>query len=521
MKPLRATSALTPIFISEATVARKEIIIALDEGTTNAKAVALDSQGKVLASFSRTLTIATPQEGWVEQSAELLIEASIDVVSQAIAAVGAEHVAALAISNQRETVVGWYRESGRALHAALSWQCSRTAAFCQSLRQQGKEAQIKAITGLPIAPLFSASKMRWLLESVPDGVTLAQRGEICLGTVDSWLLWHLTGGEAFCCDYSNASRTQLFNLHTAEWDDEMMAIFAIPRQALPAIRPSSGLFGYTRGCKGIPDGIPLLAMIGDSHAALFAHGLGAAGGVKATYGTGTSVMAPVNSAQGSVSTLATTVAWHDGEQLVYGLEGNIPHTGDAVAWMVESTGLDLLEPQELTRQLTQLPASVDSTLGVYFVPALTGLGAPWWDENARGVIRGLSRGVKRAHLVRAALESIAYQIADVTTAMHQHHDFALTALMVDGGPTKNDWLMQYQADLLGCPVMRSDVAELSAIGAALLARKVLLQVPTQALRAYLPEHLSFQPDMIRHKRLLTRWTEWQSAVALTRPQLVS
>lgn len=298
----------------------------------------------------------------------------------------------------------------------------------------------------------------------------------------------------------------------------MLALFSIPHCALPTIHPSSGLFGYTCGCPGIPDGIPLMAMIGDSHAALFAHGLGSDGCVKATYGTGSSVMAPVNSAQCDVNTLATTVAWHDGDRLVYGLEGNIPHTGDAVAWMVDSTGLDQLSSGELAQQLNHLPASVDSTLGVYFVPALTGLGAPWWDENARGVISGLSRGVKRAHLIRAALESITYQIADVVMAMRRHSDFSLAALMVDGGPTKNDWLMQYQADLLGCPVMRSDIAELSAMGAALLARKALLNIPTQDLRQFLPEHINFFPDMTRHSRLQKRWHEWLCVVEMTQQQ---
>ncbi len=494
----------------------KEIVIALDEGTTNAKAVAMDAAGRVVATFSRALSIRTPREGWVEQPAELLIDASLDVVAQAVAAVGAERVAALAISNQRETAVGWYRRNGQAIGPAISWQCSRTAAFCQSLRQQGHEAQIKAVTGLPVAPLFSASKMRWLLESVPNGLQLADEGEICLGTVDSWLLWHFTGGTAFCCDYSNASRTQLFNLHYGQWDDGMLALFGIPRAALPEIRPSSGEFGRTQGLKNIPDGIPVLAMIGDSHAALFAHSLGEEGRVKATYGTGSSVMAPVSSAQHDVNALATTVAWHDGERLVYGLEGNIPHTGDAVAWMADSTGLSELPAAELAQQLNALPASVESTLGVYFVPALTGLGAPWWDEQARGMIHGLSRGVKRAHLIRAALESITYQIADVAVAMRQHSDFALKALMVDGGPTKNDWLMQYQADLLGCPVMRSDVAELSATGAALLARKALLRVDADGLRPLLPEHAVFQPDMARHGRLQKRWHEWQSAVEKVR-----
>lgn len=370
----------------------KDIIIALDEGTTNAKAVAFDSHGRVIAQFSRALEIATPQEGWVEQSAELLLAASLEVISRTVAAVGAERVAALAISNQRETVVGWYRETGEAIAPALSWQCSRSATFCRSLREQGHEPQIKAVTGLPIAPLFSASKMRWLLDHTPDGLNRAKDGEICLGTVDSWLLWHLTQSQQFCCDYANASRTQLMNLQTADWDTDMLALFGIPRAALPVIKPSSGLFGYTAGLATLPDGIPVMAMIGDSHAALFAHGLGAAGCVKATYGTGTSVMAPVDSVACHVSNLATTVAWHDGEKLVYALEGNIPHTGDAVAWMADSTGLSELSPVELAQALNALPRSVDSTLGVFFVPALTGMGAPWWDENARGLIHGLSRG---------------------------------------------------------------------------------------------------------------------------------
>jgi glycerol kinase len=494
----------------------KDIIIALDEGTTNAKAVALDASGHVVASFSRALTIQTPREGWVEQSAGLLLEASREVIACAIATVGRDRVAALAISNQRETVVGWYKGTGQPIAPALSWQCSRTAAFCHQLRDNGHEAQIKAATGLPVAPLFSASKMRWLLENIPNGEDRAARGEICLGTVDSWLLWQLTQGESFYCDPANAARTQLMNLQTGDWDQQMLSLFGIPRAALPAIRPSSGLFGYTSGCPQIPDGIPVMAMIGDSHAALFAHGLGTEGCVKATYGTGSSVMAPVASAQCDVTALATTVAWHDGDTLMYGLEGNIPHTGDAVAWMADSTGLSELTQAELTHALNTLPRSVESTLGVYFVPALTGLGAPWWDEDARGLIHGLTRGVKRAHLVRAALESIAYQIADVVQAMRAHQGFTLNALMVDGGPTRNDWLMQYQADLLGRPVMRSDVAELSAMGAALLARKALSHLTTAQLRQYLPEHVTFTPDMARHARLQARWQAWQQAVALAR-----
>lgn len=493
----------------------KNIIIALDEGTTNAKAVALDAAGKAIVKFNQPLSIQTPREGWVEQSGSALVEASVKVLAQAIEAVGAENVVALAISNQRETTIGWYRSNGTPLHAAISWQCSRTADFCEALRRDNKEQTIKAVTGLPVAPLFSASKMRWLIESTPNGQALAANGDICLGTIDSWLLWNLTAGESFYCDYSNAARTQLLDLQSGRWSPEMLDIFQIPAAALPAIKPSSGLFGYTKNVVGIPDGIPIMSMVGDSHAALFGHALGEAGCVKATYGTGSSVMAPVTSAQCNIHSLATTLAWHDGEQLIYGLEGNIPHTGDGVAWMADSTGLSELPEAELAAELNSLPASVESTLGVYFVPALTGLGAPWWDENARGVICGLSRGVKRAHLIRAALEAITYQIADVVTAMRQHNDFTLTALMVDGGPTKNDWLMQYQSDLLGCPVMRSDVPELSAIGAALLARKAVGQLSLDELKQYLYPHSEFRPNMERHGRLQKRWREWQQAVERT------
>jgi len=496
--------------------ADRDVIIALDEGTTNAKAIALDSQGGIIARFSQPLTVQTPREGWVEQPGEMLLHASLQALRQAVSAVGAHRVAGLAISNQRETAIGWYRQSGKTLGPAISWQCSRTAPFCEALRQRGEREHIQKLTGLPVAPLFSGSKMRWLLDSVPEGRSLAERGEICLGTIDSWLLWNLTAGEAFCCDYSNASRTQLFNIHEGRWDDALLSLFGIPLAALPQVRPTSHLFGYTQGLAQVPDGIPILAMAGDSHAALFGHALGKPGCVKATYGTGSSVMAPVSTAQAEITTLATTIAWHDGEKLVYGLEGNIPHTGDAVAWLTECTGLGELAPEALAAALSTLPASVDSTLGVYFVPALTGLGAPWWDDRARGSISGLSRGVKRAHLVRAALEAIAYQIADVVLAMRQHADFELSALMVDGGPTRNDWLMQYQADLLGCTVMRSDIAELSAMGAAIFARKALNSAGDDDLSRFSAHHTAFIPNMERHGRLQKRWQEWQAAVAKVR-----
>ncbi|WP_414146939.1 FGGY family carbohydrate kinase [Erwinia sp. BNK-24-b] len=493
----------------------RELIIALDEGTSNVKAVAIDARGQIVYKASRPLSVNTPQSGWVEQDGMLLLETSLTVVREAIQAVGDKSVAALAISNQRETVMGWERQTGKPLAAALTWQCSRSAAFCEQLRHDRQEALIREVTGLPVAPLFSASKMRWLLDSLPDGHRRAASGDLCLGTIDAWLLWHFTGGMQFRCDTSNAARTQLLNLQTGDWDEQMLTLFGIPRAALPTIHPSSGLFGITHGLSGIADGLPVLAMIGDSHAALYGHGLGAPGSVKATYGTGSSVMAPLPTPDTSITQLATTIAWHDGERRVYALEGNIPHTGDGVAWMAQATGLVDGKGEVLSRALNDLPASIDSTLGVYFVPALTGTGAPWWDEQARGLICGLSRGVTPAHLIRAALEAIAYQIADVIAAMRQHQDFHLNTLMVDGGPTQNGWLMQFQADLLGCPVARSSTAELSALGAGLLARKALAQLSDDQLLPLLPTHDRWLPDEARHAVLQQSWQGWRGAVQRT------
>lgn len=501
--------------MGEVLIARRDVIVSLDEGTSNAKAVAIDGKGEVIAQASRPLQVQTPQVGWVEQRGEVLIEASLTVLREVIESVGAARIAALAISNQRETAIGWYRDSGKPVAPALTWQCSRSAAFCEQLRHDHQEQRIREITGLPIAPLFSGSKMRWLLDSLPNGYQRAAAGEICLGTIDAWLLWNLTGGVSFRCDTSNAARTQLLNLQHGDWDEQMLKLFGIPREALPQICPSSGFFGETLGLEGIPDGLPILAMVGDSHAALYGHGLGEAGGVKATYGTGSSVMAPIPQPQSSITQLATTVAWHDGQKSVYGLEGNIPHTGDAVAWMAQITGLTDGKGETLSQALTDLPASVESTLGVYFVPALTGAGAPWWDDQARGVISGLSRGVGRAHLIRAALESIAYQIADVIDAMRQHPDFHLNALMVDGGPTRNPWLMQFQADQLGCEVLRSNTPELSALGAGLLARRALDQLDDEALATLLPRHDVFSPDPARHLVLQQQWQDWRAAVTRT------
>lgn len=488
--------------------ATDDYILAIDEGTSNAKAVAVARDGRILGKASRALTIDTPQSGWVEQNGERLWEATLAVMREVFASLPGKRALAIAVSNQRETAIGWDRNTGVPLAPAVSWQCSRSAPFCEGLRKSKLDERVRQITGLPVAPLFSASKMNWILANTESGAARARNKAICLGTIDAWLLWKLTGGKSFLCDMANAARTQLLNLHTQTWDTELCALFCIPPEALPEIRPSSGFFGETSGLDGVPDGVPILAMVGDSHAALFGHGCGQEGLIKTTYGTGSSVMGPIFTADTMLKDVATTIAWHDGDKNMYALEGNIAHTGDALAWMLEVTG----RKDASAEDLQSIPASVGSTLGVYFVPALTGLGAPYWRPDARAVISGLSRGVGTAHLVRASLESIAFQIRDVIEVMRSHPDFQLKTLMVDGGPTRNDWLMQFQADLLQTPVARSDAAELSAIGAAALAWKALDGMSLEDVAKMLPQHEYFQPDPGRKESMEEAYAGWGRAV---------
>lgn len=497
----------------------KDIVIAIDEGTTNCKAIAIDGKGRVLAKSSHPLDIATPHPGWVEQDGMVLVQRTVEVVANVLKEVDPARVGCIGISNQRETAIGWYRRDGRPLNMAMTWQCSRTAEFCEKLRTDGLEPVIKETSGLPVATLFAGSKMRWLLDNTPNGYELAEKGEICLGTIDSWLLWNLTGGKEFKCDYSNAARTQLLSIKTASWDPELLKIYGIPRKALPDIYPSSNLFGVTQGLQGVPDGIPVMSMIGDSHAALYGHCLGEIGYVKTTYGTGSSVMAPLAVPDTSVSALATTIAWHDGQNITFGIEGNINHTGDALLWMSQVTRTDKLE--DANSYINNIAKNAPTNLGIYFVPALTGAGAPWWQEKPRGVICGLSRGATVDHLIRASLESIAYQIADVIEFMRRIPSFELNTLMVDGGPTKNDWLMQFQADLLGCKVSRSDTSELSAIGAGMLAAKCKDNLTKEQLQELIPSHFVFTPDPERTAQLKRCKAEWDAAVKMTLNNVIS
>lgn len=443
-------------------------ILAIDQGTTNTKVLLVDAEGAVLAQAARPLTQTYPRPAWVEQDATAIWQSVREAIDDCLSGAADPSLAAIAITNQRESVMVWERASGRPLGPVVVWQCRRTTDFCAELRSRGLGPLLAARTGLAIDPLFSASKMRWLLDHVENGQQRAAQGELCLGTMDSWVLWNLTGGAVHACDMTNASRTQLLDIHELQWSDELLGLFGVPRATLPEVRPSSGDFGSSIAIGRLPAGIPIASMIGDSHAALFGQAGFAqrapAGTVKATYGTGSSLMTPTPGPVLSQHGLSTTVAWAlDWERVSYALEGNISVTGAAVQWLGEFLGLASAD------DVAALAARVDDSGGLFLVPAFVGLGAPYWNDAARGLITGLTRGSSVAHLARATVESIAYQVRDVFAVMQAESGMDLTVLLADGGASRNNMLMQFQADIIGRPVLRNLSANASALGAAYLA----------------------------------------------------
>jgi glycerol kinase len=438
-------------------------ILAIDQGTTNTKALVIDAAGAVVAQASSAPSVSYPQPAWVEQDPLVLWRTVQEAVDQCLQAVDASTLAAVAVTNQRESVMVWERRTGQPIGPCVVWQCQRTAPFCHELRARGLEPLVRKRTGLTIDPMFSASKARWLLDHTADGHRRAERGELCLGTVDSWVLWNLTGGQVHACDMTNASRTQLFDLRRLQWGDELLAVFGVPRAALPEVKPSSFIYGETAPTGRLPGGVPIASLIGDSHGALFGHAGFQPGSIKATYGTGSSLMTPTRAPVMSEHGLSTTIAWAR-EQATYALEGNIYVTGAAVQWLGQFLGLD-----DPAQDVAALARRVANTGGVYFVPAFVGLGAPHWNGAARGLITGLTHGTTPAHLARAALEAIAYQIRDVFDLMSAESGAPLQVLMADGGASCNDTLMQFQADIIGRPVVRSLSSDVSALGAAYLA----------------------------------------------------
>lgn len=481
------------------------LILAIDEGTTNTKAFLIDAAGRIVKEASRPVSIAYPQPAWVEQDANEIWQTTLAAAAQVVEGVPASALAAVAITNQRESALAWERTTGKPLGPCVTWQCHRSAPFCAELRQRGLSATIYRLTGLAIDPMFSAGKARWLLDHIPDGKRRAEAGEICLGTVDAWLLWNLTGGGVYACDVTNASRTQLFNLQTLQWDPTLLEIYGIPLAALPPVKLSSAKYGVTAALPGIPAGVPIGALIGDSHAALYGHAGFQPGAIKATYGTGSSLMTPTAHPISSAKGLSSSIAWGF-EQVKYCLEGNIYVTGAAVHWLSDFLGLNAPEKVEA------LAAQCADNGGVYFVPALAGLGAPYWDDAARGLITGLTRGSTAANVARATQESIAYQIRDVFETMQAEAGAALQVLLVDGGPTRNAALMQFQADILGVPVLRSLASDVSAVGAAYLAGlSVGLWASETEIAGLARPQVRYEPQMAAATRAQL-YAGWKDAV---------
>ncbi len=479
------------------------LILAIDQGTTNTKAILIDAGGLVVAQASRPMAIEYPRPGWVQQDAGALWQSVRECVDEVLQGAGSPPLAAVGISNQRESAVAWERGSGTPVGPVVTWQCRRSADLCEGLRGAGHAPEIQARSGLPLDPGFTGGKWRWLLDEAADGAARAARGEIRLGTVDSWLLWNLTGGAEHATDASNASRTQLMDLAAVAWDPWLADVFGVPLAALPEIRPSSAHYGRTVALGRLSAGVPIGSLVGDSHAALFGHAGFEPGSIKATYGTGSSLMMPTLKRLDPISGLAATVAWGL-ERTVYALEGNINVTGAAVQWLADFVGLE--GPAAVAGLAERTPSSE----GVYLVPAFVGLGAPHWDDQARGLISGLTRGSTLEQLARAAIESIAYQVGDVFAAMQAASGGSLRLLMADGGVTRNATLMQFQADILGVPVQRNNTAELSAMGAAYLAGLASGVWNSTAEIASLPRSVDrFDPLMAadQRERLLVGWKD--------------
>ena len=442
-------------------------VLALDQGTSGSTALVVDVDGNVRARGYAEVPQHYPEPGWVEHDPNDLWTTTAEAAAVALAraGIGGRDVAAIGITNQRETTVVWDRASGVPIHRAIVWQCRRTAPVCDRLRSDGAEPTVRERTGLVLDAYFSGTKIAWLLDHVPGARARARRGELAFGTVDSWLLWQLTGARVHATDVSNASRTLCLNLTTVDWDDRMCALLDVPREVLPAVIDSSGVAGETIDLGWLPAGVPIAGIAGDQQAALFGQACFAPGSAKNTYGTGCFALLntgerPVVSRHG----LLTTLAWRIAGRTTYALEGAVFIAGAAVQWLRD--GLGIISAAAETEALAR---SVADTGGVYFVPAFVGLGAPYWDQHARGVIVGLTRGTTRAHLARAALEAIAYQSRDVLDAMAADAKASLDALKVDGGAVANDFLCQFQADVLAATVERPAVIETTALGAAYLA----------------------------------------------------
>ena len=434
----------------------RRAILAIDEGTTNSKAILVAKSGEIISSGSAPVPIEHPNAGWVQQDANEIWTATQKAIANCLKTADGVDIAALGVSNQRESILAWDRATDEPLGPVITWQCRRTADVCEKLKWAGKEEDVIARTGLPLDPMFPPTKAAWLLKNASQ-----RTDRICLGTIDSWLIWKLSGG-VHATDRSNAARTQLFNLRTGQWDPHLCELFGVPMEILPEVHDSSHVFGKTKGAMALPDGVPIAAAIGDSHGALFGHGAFTPGDGKVTFGTGSSVMTTIAEFIEPPSGITTTIAWSLNGSLTFALEGNILVSASVLPWTAEVLGL------EGVAEVLELAKSVENSKDVCLVPAHVGLGSPHWDSRAQGLISGLSFGAKPAHIARAAVDSIALQVLDVYEIMSEAAD-SLGRMFVDGGPSGNTFLMQIVANLLNRPIEPGKDTELSALGAAYLA----------------------------------------------------
>ena len=445
---------------------RRKYILALDQGTTSSRALVFDHDGSVKSTAQREFQQIFPKAGWVEHDPHQIWASQASVIAEAISAIDINglDLAGIGITNQRETTIVWDKRTEEPIYNAIVWQDRRTSEYCDRLREEGKVDMIRDKTGLILDAYFSATKIKWILDNVQGARKRAEEGNLLFGTVDSWFIWRLTRGEKHVTDVTNASRTMLFNIHTLEWDDELLKLFDIPKSMMPEVKSSSEIYGYTTTTL-FAHKIPICGMAGDQQAALFGQMCIEPGSVKNTYGTGCFLL--MNSGEKPIMSenqLLTTIAWKIGDKVTYALEGSVFVAGSVVQWL-----RDNLKCISSSEDVEALAASVADTDGVYFVPALTGLGAPYWDQYAKGSISGLTRGSTLAHIARAALEGIAYQTYDIVKAMEKDAGLPLANLKVDGGASRNNLLMQFQSDILGCEVLRPRITETTALGAAYLA----------------------------------------------------
>ncbi|MBK8196077.1 MAG: glycerol kinase GlpK [Lewinellaceae bacterium] len=440
-------------------------ILAIDQGTTSTRAIVFDKKGNTIAVAQQEITQYFPKPGWVEHNPVEIWETVQETVRQVVGEVGAENIAAIGITNQRETTVVWDKRTGKPVYNAIVWQSRQTVDICTSLKEKGLDPIVRAKTGLLIDAYFSGTKIKWILDYVPGAQAEAFAGNLLFGTIDTWLLWNLTEERIHATDYTNASRTMIYDIRALKWDDELCAALDIPSNMLPKVMDSSAIYGYAREAVLGIEGVPVCGMAGDQQAALFGQGCFAEGMAKNTYGTGCfMLMNTGDKAVASPSGLLTTIAWGIGGKVEYALEGSIFVAGSAVKWMRDTVELfaDAAETE-------QFALSLPSSEGVYMVPAFVGLGTPYWDSEVRGAIFGLTRGSSRSHLIRATLESVAFQTKDVLTVMEKDSGIQLKTLRVDGGMVRNNFLMQFQSDMLGVNVERPVVQETTALGAAYLA----------------------------------------------------